>query len=387
MSAYEIYSPEDDDAAFAAVYRAHSAKLLRYCQYRLHDRHEAEDVVQEAFARAWRTMPTTGTDRNFYPWLRVVAGNLCTDILRKRSRSQPVAVIELGSVDGDMDHVTEECDRVLVRQALGRLNDRHRSALMMREDEGLTYDQIAQRTGVTAGTVESLLWRARQALKREFTVLAGHQGSLAVVPVVAVVAARTRDAGRKVGFRALRRLAPFHSAGETPSLAHAAVAAVAALTVATGLAATLEAGGHSHGYPATVHGGVQTAAVTATTLSRPDAATAAVPQPAASVPTTPTTAPAASTTVAPVLSASVPVAPAVAPGQSPVRTPIRVVNPVAVGPSAAEYAQQSPYAVKAGQVTLGVSPSAVTAYAQHAVQTVAPPVASAVGITSKEIQP
>src|ERR1700739_3130117 len=108
MSAYEMYAPEDDDEAFAAVYRAHSEKLLRYCQYRLRDRHEAEDVVQEAFDRAWRTMPVTGPDRNLYPWLRVVAGNLCTDILRKRNRSQPVAVVELGSVDGGMDAVTDE---------------------------------------------------------------------------------------------------------------------------------------------------------------------------------------------------------------------------------------------------------------------------------------
>src|SRR5438309_3312913 len=98
VSASEVYAPADDDSSFSEVYRFHYAKLLRYCQYRLRDRHEAEDVAQEAFARAWRSMPTSAFDRNFYPWLKVVASNLCTDVLRKRNRSEPVAVIDLGSI-------------------------------------------------------------------------------------------------------------------------------------------------------------------------------------------------------------------------------------------------------------------------------------------------
>ena len=380
MSAYEIYSAEDDEAAFAAVYRAHSDKLLRYCQYRLRDRHEAEDVVQEAFARAWRTMPVTGPDGNFYPWLRVVAGNLCTDILRKRSRSQPVAVVELGSVDGGMDHITDECDRATVRQALGRLNDRHRSALMMREDEGLTYEQIAARTGVTAGTVESLLWRARQALKREFTVLAGQQGSFAAVPFLLVLVGRVRLAGRRAGAKALRRLISFHGAGDAPPLAHAAVAAIAALSVAGGIAATLEDGGHHHAARTVVPDPVLTA-----TSTLPAAGGAG---PSATVPVPAATAPAGSA-VASGLPASGPALPTgyTAAASAERNQPLRLVNPVATGSSAAIAAQQSPLAVHAGNFTAGVSPAAVAAYAQSLAQRAAPPLGSALGHAIEENQP
>ena len=382
MSAYQIYSPEDDEAAFAAVYRAHHEKLLRYCQYRLRDRHEAEDVVQEAFARAWRTMPVGGLDGNFYPWLRVVAGNLCTDILRKRSRSQPVAVIDLVSVDGGVESVAEESERAMVRQALGRLNDRHRSALMMREDEGLTYDQIAARTGVTSGTVESLLWRARQALKREFTVLAGPEGAFALVPFVLLLVGRTRSAGRRAGLRVLRRLVSFHSAGDTPPLAHAAVAAIAALSVAGGIAATLESGGHHHGGPAVTPGPVVTASSIVPASSLPGG-----PASFAGIPAGSTAAGSAGASAGTAAAAVIPAAGSQAATQPARPTPLHLVNPVAVGPSAATYAQQAPLTLHAGNLTVGISPSAVTDFAHAIVQRVAPPQGSALGNALQETHP
>lgn len=377
MSAYEIYSPEDEEAAFAAVYRANSQKLLRYCQYRLRDRHEAEDVVQEAFVRAWRTMPSTSTESTFYPWLRVVAGNLCTDVLRKRSRSEPMAAIDPGAVDGGMDRIAEESDRVLVRQALGRLNDRHRSALMMRESEGLTYDQIAQRTGVTPGTVESLLWRARQALRREFTVLAGREGCLAALPFLPMLlVARLRGAGRRTWVRLARRVPGLDPSSESP-LVHVAVAAVAALSVATGVVVTLD---HGHRGPGVVVGDQTRAA--STTL-----APAGTPSAGAAAPPTPTSAPATSSsaTTAPVLRTrtATPTSSA-APTGSP---PLRVVSPVMVGHAASDYAYSAPVTVSAGSLTLGASPPAVAGYTQSVTERVAAPVASITNQIVKEKKP
>jgi RNA polymerase sigma-70 factor (ECF subfamily) len=355
MSASEVFSPAEDQAAFAEVYRAHHHKLLRYCEYRLRDRHEAEDVVQEAFARAWRSMPTTAFDRNFYPWLRVVAANLCTDVLRKRSRSEPVAVIDRSVVDQDLDRLTEEADRVMVRQALDRLNDRHRSALIMRESEGLTYDQIAERTGVTSGTVESLLWRARQALKREFTVIAGREGCVAVVPVLVAALVRGRAAGRRAWLRVARRIPGLDPSSET-SLAHAAMAAVAALTVATGVVATLGFGAGHHRPPAVVlqdRNAATTipASSAATSIARtgPPATTAPAAGPSSAGPN--------ATPLAPGLSTG-PVA------STPAAVPLRVVDPIVVGRSAAPYAANAPVTVHAGQVAVGVSPPVVLGYVQ-----------------------
>lgn len=374
MSAHEICSPEDDEAAFASVYRAHSEKLLRYCQYRLRDRHEAEDVVQEAFARAWRTRPATGPDQDFYPWLRVVAANLCTDILRRRSRSEPVAVIDLGSVDGDLDRITEEADRVLVRRALGRLNDRHRSALMMRESEGLTYDQIAQRTGVTPGTVESLLWRARQALRREFTVLAGREGSLALAPFLLCLA-RARSSWRRGWLRLARRSAAVDPSTDT-TLSHAAVAAMAALTLASGVALTFGVSQHHGGAPSVVvQGRLQPASTTAPapSVSPPVTTAAVVPAPPA--------APAAAVAPTP------PPTWRPAPMNGSKSSPLRVVSPVIAGRSAAGYATASPLAVQAGGWTLGASPPSVTRYAQHVTQRAVDPAVSTVNTALEEKTP
>jgi RNA polymerase sigma-70 factor (ECF subfamily) len=175
-----------DSGAFGSLYARYYERLLRFCLRRLHDHHEAEDAAQEAFAKAWKALPNFGGDRHFYPWLTVIAGNVCTDILRRRSRSTPTADTELsarlpvgaaGNATAD-EMVIAGVDGELVHKALDRLSSRHRDVLAMREESGWTYQQIADHEGVEIGTIETLLWRARQALKREFNVLAESKGAL-----------------------------------------------------------------------------------------------------------------------------------------------------------------------------------------------------------------
>jgi RNA polymerase sigma-70 factor, ECF subfamily len=175
-----------DSGAFGNLYARYYERLLRFCLRRLNDRHEAEDAAQEAFARAWKALPNFAGERRFYPWLTVIAGNICTDMLRRRSRSTPTDDMELSAqqhVGGGGNETSEELvlaavDGELVNKALDRLSVRHRHVLAMREGSGWTYQQIADHEGVEIGTIETLLWRARQALKREFTVLSESKGML-----------------------------------------------------------------------------------------------------------------------------------------------------------------------------------------------------------------
>ena len=175
-----------DSGAFGNLYARYYERLLRFCLRRLNDRHEAEDAAQEAFARAWKALPNFAGERRFYPWLTVIAGNICTDMLRRRSRSTPTDDLELsshqqvggGAVETSEELVVAAVDGELVNKALGRLSVRHRHVLAMREGSGWTYQQIADHEGVEIGTIETLLWRARQALKREFTVLSESKGML-----------------------------------------------------------------------------------------------------------------------------------------------------------------------------------------------------------------
>jgi RNA polymerase sigma-70 factor, ECF subfamily len=181
-----------DSAAFGNLYARYYERLLRFCMRRLSDRHEAEDAAQEAFARAWKALPRFSGDKRFYPWLTVIAGNICTDMLRRRSRSTPTDDLELtaqqplGAVANDTSEelVLAAVDGELVNRALGRLSMRHRHVLAMREGSGWTYQQIADHEGVEIGTIETLLWRARQALKREFAVVSESKGALAGFLVV-----------------------------------------------------------------------------------------------------------------------------------------------------------------------------------------------------------
>lgn len=176
-----------DSAAFGNLYARYYERLLRFCLRRLNDRHEAEDAAQEAFARAWKALPRFAGDKRFYPWLTVIAGNICTDMLRRRSRSTPTDDMELTAqqpvgvvgTDTSEELVLAAVDGELVNRALDRLSTRHRHVLAMREGSGWTYQQIADHEGVEIGTIETLLWRARQALKREFAVVSESKEALA----------------------------------------------------------------------------------------------------------------------------------------------------------------------------------------------------------------
>ena len=204
-----------DSAAFGNLYARYYERLLRFCLRRLNDRHEAEDAAQEAFARAWKALPRFAGERRFYPWLTVIAGNICTDMLRRRSRSTPTDDMELtaqhpvGVVGEDTSEelVLAAVDGELVNRALDRLSTRHRHVLAMREGSGWTYQQIADHEGVEIGTIETLLWRARQALKREFAAVSESKEALAgfLIATGALI--------RRSVFRAAHRGASVHQSG------------------------------------------------------------------------------------------------------------------------------------------------------------------------------
>jgi len=177
---------EGDDTAFETLYRRYFARLQRFCLKRVGDPLEAEEIAQEAFTRAYRALPTLAGERRFYPWMTVIAGRLCVDHHRRRGRTEPSDVIELGAVEGGQEAIVEQADFALLTTALDRLAPRHREVLDMREHRGWSYQQIADHYEVSIGTVEALLFRARKALKREFLAVAGADrlGAWGAIPVL-----------------------------------------------------------------------------------------------------------------------------------------------------------------------------------------------------------
>ncbi|HWF23540.1 MAG TPA: RNA polymerase sigma factor [Acidimicrobiales bacterium] len=218
-----------DLEAFDSLYLHYHQRLLRFCVKRLQERSEAEDVVQETFARAWRALPTFAGDRRFYPWLTVIAGNLCTDALRRRARLSPLdettmRTSDVGSYDIE-DAIFQAVDAKMVTTAFENLKPRHQRVLDLRERSGWSYQRIAEEEGVGVSAVETLLWRARNALKREFALLAGAEGKAGALIGLAMTLPRN----------VLRRLpTPFRHAMETARHVVSAVTPVGASMAAAG---------------------------------------------------------------------------------------------------------------------------------------------------------
>lgn len=227
-----------DRAAFDDLYVRYYRRLYRFCLRRLHDSHEAEDVAQESFARAWRALPNFAGDRRFYPWLSVIAAHLCTDVLRRRNRSTPVAEFHQGNVasteDGGEELMIAAVDSDLVSRAFQRLSDRHQRILNLREGSGWSYQRIADHEGVGITAVETLLWRARQALKREFAALAGSEGRTAGW-IAGIFSLATLRRLLRLPMHAAKRAANF--AHTAPAVAVGSAAAATAMVVAASLSA------------------------------------------------------------------------------------------------------------------------------------------------------
>ena len=137
---------------------------------------DAADMAQEAFIKAYNSLTAFRGDSKFSVWLYRIVSNVCLDFLRSRSRKQTVS-LSTENDDGeeveldiaDETHSPEQLlDRSLTRDAVRRglaaLPPDHREILLLREIQGLSYEEIADVLGLEAGTVKSRIFRARKKL-------------------------------------------------------------------------------------------------------------------------------------------------------------------------------------------------------------------------------
>jgi RNA polymerase sigma-70 factor (ECF subfamily) len=153
-----------DEAAFDELYRRYYARLHRACRRRLGDEFDADEAAQEALVRAYRALPRFGGSRRFYPWLKVIAENVCADM---RRRPEVADAPSPGGGDPVLDAVVEAADRHEVRQALAQLAPRQQTALSMWA-EGWPSSHIAAELGCTSGAADVTVHRARQSFRRRY---------------------------------------------------------------------------------------------------------------------------------------------------------------------------------------------------------------------------
>jgi RNA polymerase sigma-70 factor, ECF subfamily len=167
-------------AAFEPLVREHQAAALALAEALLADADDAEDAVQEAFVRAYRSLGGMQEDRPFRPWFRTILRNHCMDVLRSPRGRRLGGSLE--QIDERMWTEPEGSRRLesaelssVVRAALLELSPEHREILVLKEIEELSYAAIAQAMSIPQGTVGSRLHHARAALR---TVLAARNVSL-----------------------------------------------------------------------------------------------------------------------------------------------------------------------------------------------------------------
>jgi RNA polymerase sigma factor (sigma-70 family) len=153
------------DRSFERLYRKHAGDVYRYALVVLRNQADAEDVTQTTFLNAYRAMEKGERPRSPQNWLIAIAHNVCRQRFRQSQR-RPTEVVyedELAETIVEDDAVSAED----IRRALGHLAFNQRSALVMRELEGRSYQEIAEILGLSVSAVETLIFRARRALREQ----------------------------------------------------------------------------------------------------------------------------------------------------------------------------------------------------------------------------
>ncbi|MDB9948885.1 RNA polymerase sigma factor RpoE [Porticoccaceae bacterium] len=174
--------------------RAFDLLVLKY-QYKVHaivarfirDSDEVRDVVQEAFIKAYRALPKFRGDSQFYTWLYRIAVNTAKNYLVARSRRPPSSDVDLDDAeyysgsDQLKDHSSPENQlfrdqlEVAINQAIVELPEDLRTAVTLREYEGLSYEDIAAVMDCPVGTIRSRIFRGREAIDaRVIELVEGH---------------------------------------------------------------------------------------------------------------------------------------------------------------------------------------------------------------------
>jgi RNA polymerase sigma-70 factor (ECF subfamily) len=160
--------------SFEAAVTRHQRTVFTFAAYHLGDRAEAEDVTQEVLLRLWRNPRVLGSSQ-LRAWLLKVTRNACTDLLRRRTSRARIVLRHPGesppeapdSAPGPEDRASAEQLGRRLRSALDSLREPHRSIVVLREIQGLSYREIAAALELPLTTVKVTLHRARRRLREQ----------------------------------------------------------------------------------------------------------------------------------------------------------------------------------------------------------------------------
>lgn len=173
---------DGDFSAFETLFERHRTLVYRFAYQMAPRRDDAEDIVQEAFVRAYQNLHRYRDEAKFTTWLLRIATNLCTDQARM---SQRRTALEQQEARGALDWMTEDFSedpvdnleaarrKDALRRALMALPAHHRTVIVLRDIEEREYSDIAETLGCTIGGAKLRVLRARRALRDRIAPLLG----------------------------------------------------------------------------------------------------------------------------------------------------------------------------------------------------------------------
>ena len=165
---------DGNTAAFGELVSRHQDRLFNSVVRMVDNAEDARDVVQEAFLHAYQSLRSFKGDSLFFTWLYRIAVNTAISMKRKQRGVQTQSTSEAGHPIDPCDpsetnrpgHAMEMAEQERkVHEALSKLSAEHRAVLVMKDMEGMKYEDIAQVMGVPVGTIRSRLHRARLELR------------------------------------------------------------------------------------------------------------------------------------------------------------------------------------------------------------------------------
>jgi RNA polymerase sigma-70 factor (ECF subfamily) len=174
---------QGDKKAFDLLVLKYQQKITNLISRYIRDPHEVLDVTQEAFIKAYRAMPKFRGDSAFYTWLYRIAINTAKNYLVAQGRRPPsddvdadvAEQMEVGTrlkeTGTPENHVLTEEISMTVQKAIDDLPEDLRTAIVLRELEGMSYEEIANAMSCPVGTVRSRIFRAREAIDKKLRPL------------------------------------------------------------------------------------------------------------------------------------------------------------------------------------------------------------------------
>jgi RNA polymerase sigma factor (sigma-70 family) len=177
-------SQRGDTAAYEELVRRHHKRIHALVYHMTSHKEDAEDLVQEVFIKGFSALPHFKGQSSFYTWIYRIAVNRVINFVKKRKRQ---SALSLNDLDSGVEREVEKMQiggvasprrqtnlhelQERLNKALQKLSDNHRTVVVMHDIQGIPHDEIAETLGLSAGTVRSRLFYARQLLQSELSDL------------------------------------------------------------------------------------------------------------------------------------------------------------------------------------------------------------------------